>query len=1263
MHHSCGTTLRPTVRLRDAVWHGTPCRERITVWHGTPCRERSTAWHGIACRERSTVYHGIAGRGGSPTGTTFAVADIAPTPSHAPFGSTSRIVLLLALCFCCVGRTLAQTAQLQAERFKNLGVAYLEEHRPAEAERAFRRVIELASDEALGYANLGVAQLRLGQLSGAASQLEQARRVAPTNVEVLLLGAEAQYAAGRWGAVTSIAKKVLDIAPSNAMARYYIYRAARAQRDNEQAQQEAAWQIDALFRSYPENVVVVIRYARQQAKQEAWKTVSKTLDLIQPATQEVVKARAALQSARKALAEANGDRVHYWLAVLENVLRPTMRFRQDLSQLQPPVAGLPILRFSDTFYVALSRERPHAVPVQLVLVTDASIPEGVRLTRGGAKGGKAADRASHASLDFADIDGDGRDEWLLSFNSADAGSMQLWQDHGGAWRDLLETVAVPPAADARFVDLNDDGVYEIVAVGSDGTVVLQQDADGYWKDRLATWEVESLQGRTLELVDVDNEGDLDLCVAGRDKFVVWQNRPNQTFLDISQRSRLSAVGGGVRQVLATDHDDDLDTDLIVIGRCGQLQLWDNRRHGLFSQLACGLSGDAVRSVLARDVDNDGFEDLVVVSAAGELVVQRNRHGVYGPAVALPVHGISVIAAVDVDIDNDGWVDLAVAGRHDGHAALLVLRNRGDGTWAKLALLEPATDCVTLAAVDYDRDGDLDLVALDRQSRLQVWRNDGGNANHWLRVRLKGLRIAGSKNSLRGLGSKLEIKAGLFYEMQYVRRPVTHFGLGTRPQADVLRVVWSNGVPQNRFRPVTNQTVREVQVLKGSCPYLYCWDGTRFVFVTDTLAGAPLGLQVAEGVVAPDNPRELVTIPREKITGKEGEFVFQYTSELWETVYLDQVALWVVDHRQECEVFTDQRFLPPPYGDPELILTRSRIAPRRAEDTAGRDVTTSLLEFDHSYPESLHATRYQGIVAPHCLTLSFGDISTMKRPTLVLGGWIFWTDTSINVAVSQDPTRRASPTTLEYWDPQRGWQVVNEPFGLPCGKDKWVVIDVAKYIDSDDARVRIRSESQIYWDQAFLADRSVETRHRITKLTPVKADLHFGGFNELYRPGDEGPHLYRYGHKTNLPVWMDMTGLATRYGDVEELLGTADDRFVIFTGGDEVTIRFDAGNLPGLLPGWQRSFLFYSDGWEKDSDRNTLSGETVEPLPFHGMSAYPYPPTESYPNDQPHHDYRRRYNTRHIGPERFRSFVREHHDATPELLPWDNEPRVRGDHSK
>jgi hypothetical protein len=105
------------------------------------------------------------------------------------------------------------------------------------------------------------------------------------------------------------------------------------------------------------------------------------------------------------------------------------------------------------------------------------------------------------------------------------------------------------------------------------------------------------------------------------------------------------------------------------------------------------------------------------------------------------------------------------------------------------------------------------------------------------------------------------------------------------------------------------------------------------------------------------------------------------------------------------------------------------------------------------------------------------------------------------------------------------------------------------------------------------------------------------------------------------------GNVTRYGDVTELLREKDDMYVIMLHGDEITLEFDGRGLPALPEGWQRDFFVYADGFGKDMDINSARPDTIEPLPFHGMSAYPYPSTESYPTDEPHREYLRKYNTR------------------------------------
>jgi hypothetical protein len=171
--------------------------------------------------------------------------------------------------------------------------------------------------------------------------------------------------------------------------------------------------------------------------------------------------------------------------------------------------------------------------------------------------------------------------------------------------------------------------------------------------------------------------------------------------------------------------------------------------------------------------------------------------------------------------------------------------------------------------------------------------------------------------------------------------------------------------------------------------------------------------------------------------------------------------------------------------------------------------------------------------------------------------------------------------------------------------------------------------QIYWDTAFFTVGTQAVPMEVTTLNPDSADLHYRGFSEMYRPNPHAPHLFDYQKVTKAAQWRDLAGYYTRYGDVAPLLQEVDDMYVILNAGDEITVEFEASRLPTLKAGWVRDFILYSDGWDKDGDINTLTSQTVEPLPFHGMSSYPYPDTEHYPNDEVHRRYQLEYNTRRV----------------------------------
>ena len=124
-----------------------------------------------------------------------------------------------------------------------------------------------------------------------------------------------------------------------------------------------------------------------------------------------------------------------------------------------------------------------------------------------------------------------------------------------------------------------------------------------------------------------------------------------------------------------------------------------------------------------------------------------------------------------------------------------------------------------------------------------------------------------------------------------------------------------------------------------------------------------------------------------------------------------------------------------------------------------------------------------------------------------------------------------------------------------------------------------------------------------------------------------PERFDYARVMPISMWNPTSGLYTRYGDVQPLVSMLDDRLVIMGSGDELRLVFPATSLPALKPAWTRDFLLLVDGWAKDADANTAYSQSVEPLPFHAMSAYPYTQIEHFPDDALHRDYRERYNVR------------------------------------
>jgi hypothetical protein len=110
----------------------------------------------------------------------------------------------------------------------------------------------------------------------------------------------------------------------------------------------------------------------------------------------------------------------------------------------------------------------------------------------------------------------------------------------------------------------------------------------------------------------------------------------------------------------------------------------------------------------------------------------------------------------------------------------------------------------------------------------------------------------------------------------------------------------------------------------------------------------------------------------------------------------------------------------------------------------------------------------------------------------------------------------------------------------------------------------------------------------------------------------------------------------------------DDQFVIFGAGEEIAAQFDTAGLPALPAHWKRDYFFYASGYEKDMDWWDALPFTVAQLPFHSMSSYPYPPSESFPEDKAALSYELEWNDRFDSgePQGLHSFEFQNLPTTP-----------------
>ena len=490
-------------------------------------------------------------------------------------------------------------------------------------------------------------------------------------------------------------------------------------------------------------------------------------------------------------------------------------------------------------------------------------------------------------------------------------------------------------------------------------------------------------------------------------------------------------------------------------------------------------------------------------------------------------------------------------------------------------------------------------------------------------------ITGVKNLKLAYNSEVEIKAGPFYQKQLYRGVPLLFGLRDFADIDTVRITWPNGLIQNEVKQRAGATLKfqEAQRLSGSCPMIWTWNGSGFEYITDVLGVAPLGASAGDGQYFPVDHDEYVWIDGGRLAPRDGRLSLRITEELAEVSYLDQIELTAVDHPAGIEIFTNDKWKSPPYPEFRLFGASRRVRPVRALLDGRADVTERLLRRDRRYVDSF-ARDFRGVAQQHSIEFDFGSAAPDNRAVLVLNGWVDWADGSTFLQQAQSTPGGLMPPRLEAKNDRGEWVTILEDMGMPAGKPKTIAVDLTGKFPGSLRRLRIVTNLALYWDEAFLIEDSSAPPVRLTRARTLSAGLRFRGFSKLIvHPLRRQPEQFFYEPVSLRAPWNPTPGRYTRYGDVLELTTDVDDRMVIMGSGDELALEFDARSLPPLPAGWRRDWLLKVDGWAKDRDANTAFSQTVEPLPFHGMSGYPYRADESFPSTPAHREWIEKYNTR------------------------------------
>lgn len=450
-----------------------------------------------------------------------------------------------------------------------------------------------------------------------------------------------------------------------------------------------------------------------------------------------------------------------------------------------------------------------------------------------------------------------------------------------------------------------------------------------------------------------------------------------------------------------------------------------------------------------------------------------------------------------------------------------------------------------------------------------------------------------------------------------------------PTGRVTFLQWDDGSTSlaRTFTLTARRTVTATYTGGTSCPSLYIWNGTDYVYVADVSNHGWLGYinyinSDSSITYYRNHPWDYVPIDRGQLQPTNGNLNLTLTQRWNEIFYLDQAYLAVVDHPANVSVYSTmvEQYLDPNYMGKIYTINQNPQGLVSAVNEKGENVLSQISRVDNAFTNGTN-----GIQSPawdnitwNRLTLNLGDLKDASQIKLVVRAvvdwgsgedYVTWLDKFFAQPVP-DGTEVTPPPYMEVRDVNGNWVRVPQSRDFPLPPDsvaRTYIIDLTGLFLTNDYSLRINNFWNVTFDYIGV-DVTPQQEITIQRINP-QAYLY-----EAFPAGSAAA-----------------TGNFTRYGNVTQLVIAEDDMFVIGRQGDSVSLQFPIANLAPPAEGMVRDYFLFESCWFKDENGNWGFGFgfTVDPLPFTSMTGFPYPPNESYPDDAAHQNYLQEWNTRLI----------------------------------